>query len=190
MDSFHNKKVPLRFLPAFSFGSPKVNREFLDDELAWKLLKKAEKGDLAAVKALDFMARFNEEFHRSYFRGGKGDKATLHKTPDLQRKLQDSINSKRKDIWGSRSRRLPLSPNEAYPDVHGTAYELTAEDKKVIASVSKIALTRAEIIAQTGLKKWLVYSRVKTLQEHGLLKLVKRDRNHINVRFVSTKSLV
>lgn len=182
-------KVPVRFLAAFSFGCPKSIRDFLDDELAWRLLKSALAGNQASIQQLDFIARFNEEFHRSYFRDGKKAKTSLHKTPTLQRKLQDSINSKRKDLWGSRSRRVPLSSNNAYPDTQTMAYRAAPSDGKLIAAVSEQALTRAEIIAHTGLKQWVVYARIKSLLEYGLIKGVKKEKKSDLIRFISTKSL-
>ena len=188
MDSPRSKKVPLRFLPAFSFGCPYVNREFLDDSLAWKLLKAAQKGDAKAVEQLDYMARFNEEFHRLYFRDGKDTSKALHNTQDLKSKAQDSFNSRRKDLWGSRSRRLPLSPNNIYPDHLSMTFAPDHLDEKLIASVEQQALTRGEIILATGIKKWIVYARVKCLQQYGFIRLIKKQSSKDLIRFISTKT--
>lgn len=187
MEDFPRNKVPLRFLSAFSFGCPRVNREFLDDALAWRLLAAANKGDDAAAKQLDFMARFNEEFHRCYFREGKASKAVLHNTPDLQRKLQDSINAKRKDLWGSKNLRVPLSANNFYPDLQAVPYEAVSVDERLLGAIAASPLARSEIVALTGIKKWIVYARIKHLVEYGLVRSLKRQKRTDLIRFISTK---
>ncbi len=183
-----SKKVPLRFLPAFSFGCPGSIRDFLDDTLSWRLLKGALKGDKTAIEQLDFIARFNEEFYRSYFRDGKAALSSLHNTPELQRKLQDAVNAKQKDLWGSKTRRVPLTENNVYSDFQTMAYTATAQDEKILAVIRRARLTRGEIIEKTGLKQWVVYARMKTLVEYGLVTLIKKQSNNDAVRFFATKT--
>lgn len=180
-------KVPPRFLPAFSFGCPASIRDFLDDRLANKLLGKALKGDQAAIEQLDYIARFNEEFHQSYFRDGKDSGASLHSSPELQRKLQDSINSKRKDLWGSQSRRVQLKENNDYTAIDFQSYRAKPPDEKIMAVVEKARMTRGEIIKATGLKQWVVYARMKVLVEYGLVLTIKKQHHLDSLRFISTK---
>lgn len=55
-------------LGAFKKGHRRPAREFIDDEFAYKLLKQMEQGCSSAKESLEWLAQFNNEYHRNWFR--------------------------------------------------------------------------------------------------------------------------
>ena len=78
-----SRSVPKEYLGAFKRGHRQASKEFIDDEFSHELLKKAEQGDEKAIKALQFLTRFNNEYHKNVLK--KGDPNALHAS-DAQRK--------------------------------------------------------------------------------------------------------
>lgn len=87
--------VPKQYLGAFKRGHRANTREFIDESLSWKLLKQAKNGDKEALKALEWLTRFNNEFHKNVL---KKDGKSLHETEEERKKLYSRENAKNRDI--------------------------------------------------------------------------------------------
>lgn len=92
--------VPIRWLGAFSKGHRASAREFIDDEFSYGLLDKALNGDEKAASALDYLSKFNNEYHKNVIR--KDDPNALHHTDTLRRDLYARENAKNRDIMSVR----------------------------------------------------------------------------------------
>jgi hypothetical protein len=75
--------IPKKFLGAFKRGHRPTSREFIDEKLAYELLNKALAGDLEASKELEWLARFNNEYHKAVL--PEDDPNSLHNTKELRR---------------------------------------------------------------------------------------------------------
>ncbi len=95
--------IPKRFLGAFKKGHRKSAREFIDEELAFKLLDLAEKGDQEAIKALDWLTQFNNEYHKAVI--NKADKNALHGTDRLRQECNQRSYATRNDIFSHLTRK-------------------------------------------------------------------------------------
>ncbi len=110
------RNVPKQWLGAFKKGHRYSSRDAVDEDLAWELLDRWEKSkgtDTEAKEALDFMSKFNNEFHKNVV--SKTD--PLHKCtcPDrkrgdkhldgcLRNDLNDRENAKNRDIMSVQNR--------------------------------------------------------------------------------------
>lgn len=93
------KPIPKRFLGAFKAGHRASAREFIDETLSWQLLKQIEKTnytDKEAIAALDYIAKFNNEFHKNVIK--KNDNKSLHNTKSLRRECYSRENARNRDI--------------------------------------------------------------------------------------------
>jgi hypothetical protein len=89
--------IPKRFLGAFKKGHRKSAREFIDEELAFKLLDLAEKGDPEAIKALDWLTQFNNEYHKAVI--NKNDPNALHNSDKLRQECNQRSYATRNDVF-------------------------------------------------------------------------------------------
>ncbi len=89
-------RVPKRFLGAFKHGHRKGVREYVDEEFAFSLLRKAEAGDKEALKALEWLTKYNNETYRGVVK--KNDRKAHHKTKKLYKEVNDSHNARRRDL--------------------------------------------------------------------------------------------
>lgn len=93
------RNVPKQFLGAFKKGHRVSVREFIDEEMSWQLLNRIENSnytDTEAIQALEYITRFNNEFHKNVIK--KGDVNALHNTDELRRDLYSRENSKNRDL--------------------------------------------------------------------------------------------
>lgn len=121
--------IPKRFLGAFKAGHRASAREFIDEELSYKLLRKilnSNYSDLASMEALDYLTKFNNEYHKAVLK--KGDPNALHNTDELYRDRTNANNARNRDIlsiW--RSTVFSLTPRA--PEVlSGLGQGLTPAD--------------------------------------------------------------
>ena len=99
------RSVPRRFLGAFKKGHRYSTREMIDEELSWELLYRIERSnytDLEAIEALEYITKFNNEFHKNVIK--KGDPKALHSTDELRRDLYSRENAKNRDIMSVNNR--------------------------------------------------------------------------------------
>lgn len=89
--------IPREFLGAFKRGHRKSSKEFIDEELAERLLEKALGGDKDAEAALHWLTRFNNEFHKGVIKKDGPD--NLHATPVLYKNCNDRNNARNKDMF-------------------------------------------------------------------------------------------
>lgn len=103
-----SKRVPKEFLGAFKKGHRKVVREFIDEELAIKLLEKVQQGCKTSRKALEWLTKFNNEYykdvinknsalHKNQIIPGEFDKKGKPLTFDKE--CEQRISRARKDIF-------------------------------------------------------------------------------------------
>jgi len=90
-------KVPKEFLGSFKMGHRASVREFIDEELAWDLLKKTlVYNDQEARKALEWNTRYNNEYYRGVLK--KNDPKAIHNTDKLYKEATDAHHARRRDI--------------------------------------------------------------------------------------------
>lgn len=89
--------VPREYLGAFKKGHRKSSREYIDEDLSIDLLKKASAGCLESKKALEWLTRFNNEFHKAVI--PKSDPNNLHNTPKLRRDCNSRNYARRWDLF-------------------------------------------------------------------------------------------
>lgn len=89
--------MPKEFLGAFKRGHRMNSKEFIDEELAERLLDKALNGDEEASKALAWLSKFNNEFHKNVIK--KGDKDALHSTDELRRSCYAREYARQNDMF-------------------------------------------------------------------------------------------
>jgi hypothetical protein len=75
-------RIPKQFLGAFKKGHRFAAREYIDEELAEELLFKAQEGDIEALRALEFLTKFNNEHYKGVF---KKDGSDFYKTKEDRR---------------------------------------------------------------------------------------------------------
>lgn len=71
--------------------------------MAKSLLKRIEESnytDLDAIKALDFLHKFNSEFHKNVIK--KGDKSALHRSKKMRRDCYARENARNRDVISMR----------------------------------------------------------------------------------------
>lgn len=74
--------IPREFLGAFKKGHRKSAREFIDEELSVELLKKALAGCEESRKALEWVTKFNNEYHKAVIK--KDDPTAFHSSDELR----------------------------------------------------------------------------------------------------------
>ncbi len=97
-------QIPEAFLGAFKAGHRAISRDFIDEELSYRLLNKivdSNYTDLESIKHLQFITKFNNEFHKNVIK--KGDPLALHSSDDLRRDCYQRENSRNRDIMSRES---------------------------------------------------------------------------------------
>ena len=89
--------IPKEFLGAFKAGHRASVRPYIDESLAFALLKKVLKGCKESRQALEYLTKFNNEFHRNVIK--KGDKTALHNTDVLRLDCYRRENSRNRDVF-------------------------------------------------------------------------------------------
>lgn len=90
--------VPREFLGAFKAGHHPSAKQFIDEELSYELLKRVVyDSDEQAREALEYLTKFNNEFHKGTTK--KGDKNALHNTDELRRDCYARVNAKNRDVF-------------------------------------------------------------------------------------------
>ncbi len=95
--------IPKRFLGAFKVGHRPSSKEFIDEELSKALLKRvidSNYADTEAVNTLDYLTKFNNEFHKNVIK--RSDEQRLHKTDKQVKDLYSRENSKNRDVMSVR----------------------------------------------------------------------------------------
>lgn len=91
-------RIPKQFLGAFKAGHRPSAREYIDETFSWELLKKIQDSnwtDLEAIHALEYITRFNDEFHKNVI---KKDGHALHSTDALRKSCYGRENSRNRDV--------------------------------------------------------------------------------------------
>lgn len=92
------KPIPKEFLGAFKAGHRPSVRPFIDEELATILLKRfLETGCPEAKRHLEYLTKFNNEFHKNVIK--KGDETALHSTDELRRDCYARENARNRDVF-------------------------------------------------------------------------------------------
>lgn len=90
--------IPKEFLGAFKAGHRASSRPFIDEDLSKILLLKVLKESCQeSRKTLEYIAKFNNEFHKNVIK--KGDARALHHTDELRRDCYARENSRNRDIY-------------------------------------------------------------------------------------------
>lgn len=92
-----SKRIPKEFLGAFKKGHRQSVREFIDEDLAFKLLEKVEQGCEEARSALLWLTKFNNEFHKDFF--NKDEPDALHNGENLRLECSDRLRLARRDMY-------------------------------------------------------------------------------------------
>ena len=90
---------PKRWLSCWKAGHRKSAREFIDEELSNKLYNRvlySKWTDQEAMDALDYIHKFNSEFHKNVIK--KGDMNALHNTDALRKDCYARENARNRDI--------------------------------------------------------------------------------------------
>jgi hypothetical protein len=61
------KRIPKEFLGAFKAGHRHAAREYIDEDLAWGLLRLLNEGRKGAREALEWLTQFNNEYYKCVF---------------------------------------------------------------------------------------------------------------------------
>lgn len=96
-------RIPKQFLGAFKRGHRETSKEFIDEGLSYELLKRvldSDYGDEEALEALNFLTKFNNEFHKNVVK--KGDPTALHKTEAQRRECYARENARNRDLMSVR----------------------------------------------------------------------------------------
>lgn len=136
------RNVPSRWLGAFKKGHRYSSREQIDEDLAWELLNRWEKSkgtDKEAEAALDYLTKFNNEFHKNVVsktdplhkctcpNRKRGDK---HLDGCLRNDLNDRENAKNRDIMSVQNRNIePDKDNAQYEEFYDGFNPNPSEDK-------------------------------------------------------------
>ncbi len=112
-----NIHIPKRFLGAFKAGHRHSAREFIDEGLSYQLLKKiihSNWGDLEAIESLDYLTKFNNEYHKAVLK--KNDAQAMHNTEELYKEISTANNARNRDIMSVMRHKLEsLTPPEDEP---------------------------------------------------------------------------
>lgn len=95
--------IPKQFLGAFRRGHREASKEFIDEGLSYRLLKKvldSNYQDLEALEALNYLTKFNNEYHKNVIK--KGDAEALHNTDKLRKECYARENARNRDIMSVR----------------------------------------------------------------------------------------
>ena len=119
--------IPKRFLGAFKCGHRASAREFIDESLSYKLLKiiiASKYSDQQSILELDFITKFNNEYHKAVIK--KGDKSAMHRSKYMRQERYGANNARNRDVLSvDRKSCLPLqsfnlkpNPDNLHSDTH------------------------------------------------------------------------
>lgn len=91
--------IPKEYLGAFKIGHRPHSQEFIDDEFSRDLLRRANAGCEESRKALEWLTKFNNEYHKDVVK--KGDKEALHKTDEMRKDCHRRNYARRNDLYTS-----------------------------------------------------------------------------------------
>lgn len=91
------RTIPKEFLGAFQKGHRKSAREFIDEDLAYRLLERTENGCEESRRALEWLTKFNNEYHKNVIK--KGDKTAFHNTAELRKECDRRSYTSRNDVF-------------------------------------------------------------------------------------------
>lgn len=125
--------IPKEFLGAFKCGHRKEVQEYIDEEIAWKLLRRIRKNpdDSEAREALSYLAQFNNEYYRGVLK--KDDPEAIHNTPTLYKEVNDTRNAQRRDLIGAAKAGKHMG-KEGEPYRPATLVDWAAEFERFITS--------------------------------------------------------
>ena len=110
--SLSKRRIPKQFLGAFKQGHRFAARQFVDDEFSYLLLEKALNGDIEALRALEFMTKFNNEIYKGVF---KRDDTDFFKNQDrLDR--QNEMYAMEVDVFVRTHESLPTDRPPQFAD--------------------------------------------------------------------------
>lgn len=89
--------IPKEYLGAFKKGHRKSAREFIDEELAYRLLERAQNGCEESRKALEWLTQFNNEFHKAVI--NKTDPKAFHNTDELRKECNQRSYAQKNDLF-------------------------------------------------------------------------------------------
>lgn len=90
--------IPKEYLGAFKAGHRKTSIDFIDEELAFVLLRKVQKDNCQKSKeALEFLTKFNNEYYKNVIK--KGDPNAIHSSDELRLDCYDGENSRNRDMF-------------------------------------------------------------------------------------------
>lgn len=90
------KKIPKEFLGAFKAGHRLASKDFIDEELSHELLKKTMRGCKEAKAVLEWLTKFNNEYHKNVIK--KGDPNALH-NDEKRKELYRSDYARNSDVY-------------------------------------------------------------------------------------------
>lgn len=115
-----SRRVGREFLGAFKMGHTKNVREYIDDELSESLLGQINQGSKEARAALEFLTKFNNEYHKAVVKADDPD--ALHNTKDLRRDCYRRKNAANRDVSAIHGPRMGR-----FLDVTGMAVNLLSD---------------------------------------------------------------
>lgn len=92
--------VPREFLGAFKQGHRRSSVEFIDEELSLLLLARVEAGCEKSRAELEWLTRFNNEYHKGVVHG-RAKEGALHNTKELRQDCDARNYARRNDIYTS-----------------------------------------------------------------------------------------
>jgi len=91
------KRIPKEFLGAFKCGHRMASKDFIDEDFSRELLKRTMRGDEEAKKALEFLTKFNNEYHKNVL--VKEDPDTQLHRGELRRERYRAENARNGDVY-------------------------------------------------------------------------------------------
>lgn len=128
MEKLNKKQVPKRFLGAFKMGHRPSVKEFVDEEQSWTLLERIYQSDWKdeeAIKALDYLAKFYNEYYRNAVK--KGRDSDLHSSDSLRKDCYSRTNARNRDIMSKPWNRIQ-EENKSVDTIEDHINNLDSED--------------------------------------------------------------
>jgi len=91
------KRIPKEFLGAFKCGHRLASKDFIDEDFSRELLKRTMRGDEEAKNALEYLTKFNNEFHKNVIK--KGDESALHAKTEHRLDCYARENARNGDVY-------------------------------------------------------------------------------------------
>lgn len=146
--------IPKKFLGAFKAGHRATVRDFIDEELSYKLLRKiinSKYKDLESIKQLEYITKFNNEYYKAVIK--HNDNNSLHNTSELVRDCFTRNNIRNRDL-------LSKEPNK----FTSISYQMTNNDS----------------LKEQKLEKHINSNRNLTNHEENLIDLIDVKKEILN----------